>query len=105
MKRIRLRSDPGQELGEEWIGLEAAHIGQSTRDLGFGETRVNGAVAELVEVNRSEPGAALQLRHEMVTARFGARRDRTIAERAYLRRCRRRRPSALAITSHDEVAS
>ena len=94
---VRFGPDPGQELGQGRVRLQARDVVQASRQLGFRKARVDGAVADLMQLDGGELGAALQLRHQVVAARPRTRRDGSLAERTDGRRWRRGSPASLAL--------
>ena len=72
----RLGANPGDETSQLGIGSQARDVGQASGDLGLGVAGVDGAVTDLMQPHRAEPGTAAGARHKVMQAAARAGRDR-----------------------------
>ncbi len=81
--RVKIRRpfrNPRDEFREAWVRAECVDCGIVAREFALGQCRVDFVVTDLVEKHSRPALAAPELRHEVVQALLGVRRDGAFAQ-------------------------
>jgi hypothetical protein len=75
MEIVRLGSDPGDKLRQQWVFAQRHRVRQPPGDFRLSVVSVDRGVANLVQEHCAELGAALQFWRQMMAGGFSMRRN------------------------------